>query len=169
MQEYHLILRGTEYEARAEAFRRRVMDVSAFLVRLGLRPLPGKQDPIRVAYHDACHLAHAQNITAEPRQLLQAIPRLELVDLPDAQFCCGSAGTYNLDQPEIASSLGQKKAKTVLATGAQILVSGNIGCLSQLRLHMTKLGSPIPARHIMQVLRDAYARSDELSSSSSSL
>jgi glycolate oxidase iron-sulfur subunit len=158
MHEYHLILRGTEDEARADAFRRRVMDVSAFLARLGLRPPHGKAGAQRVAYHDACHLAHAQNVLAEPRQLLRAIPGSELVELTDAHLCCGSAGTYNLDQPEIAASLGQKKARAVLATHAQLVASGNIGCLRQLSLHLAKLGSPLPVRHTMQVLRDAYTR-----------
>jgi glycolate oxidase iron-sulfur subunit len=76
--------------------------------------------------------------------------------LADAQICCGSAGTYNLDQPRIAASLGEKKARAVIATGAEVVASGNIGCLTQLRVHLAKLGSPIPVRHTMQVLRDAY-------------
>jgi glycolate oxidase iron-sulfur subunit len=160
MQEYHLVLRGTDYEAQADTFARRVLDVSAFLARLGPRPVRARVNPQRVAYHDACHLAHAQNVSAEPRQLLCAVPGLELVDLADAHLCCGSAGTYNMDEPEIAGSLGQKKARAVLATGAQIVVSGNIGCLNQLRLHLAKLGSSLPVRHTMQVLRDAYSRSD---------
>jgi glycolate oxidase iron-sulfur subunit len=159
MHEYPLVLRGTDDEGRAEAFRRRVMDVSVFLARLGLREVPGLIAAQRIAYHDACHLAHAQNVTAEPRQLLRAIPGVELLELNSPHLCCGSAGTYNLDQPAIAHSLGQKKARAVLATGAQIVASGNIGCLNQLRLHLAKLGSPIPVRHTMQVLRDAYARS----------
>ena len=156
MQEYHLILRGTGDEERASAFRRRVMDVSVFLAKLGLRELNGPRKPLRIAYHDACHLAHAQNVVAEPRQLLRAIPGVELVELASPYLCCGSAGTYNLDQPDIAASLGQKKARAVLASGAQLVVSGNIGCLNQLRFHLAKLESPLPVRHTMQVLRDAY-------------
>src|SRR5262249_157215 len=105
MHEYHLILRGTDYEARAKDFRRRVMDVSVFLAQLGLRALNAPASARRIAYHDACHLAHAQNVIAEPRQLLRAIPGVELVELASPHLCCGSAGTYNLDQPEIAASL----------------------------------------------------------------
>jgi glycolate oxidase iron-sulfur subunit len=157
MHEYHLILRGTEDEGRADAFRRRVMDVSVFLARLGLRAIGGPAESKRVAYHDACHLAHAQNVSVEPRELLRAIPGLELVEITTPHLCCGSAGTYNLDQPEIAASLGEKKARAVLATGAQVVASGNIGCLNQLRLHLTRLGSSIQVRHTMQVLQDAYA------------
>jgi glycolate oxidase iron-sulfur subunit len=132
------------------------MDVSVLLARLGLRELRGPAHAQRIAYQDACHLAHAQNVTAEPRQLLLAIPGVELVEIASAHLCCGSAGTYNLDQPAIAVSLGRKKAEAILATGAQLVASGNIGCLNQVRLHLAKLGSPLPVRHTMQVLRDAY-------------
>ncbi len=157
MHEYHLILAGTPDEARAEQFRHRVMDVSAFLHKLGLRKLPPASTPsLKVAYHDACHLANAQNVRREPRGLLRAIPGVELCDLTDAHLCCGSAGSYNLDQPAIAASLGEQKARAVIATGASVVASGNIGCLTQLRLHLAKLGSPITIRHTMQILRDAY-------------
>jgi glycolate oxidase iron-sulfur subunit len=158
MHEYHLILRGTADEQRAESFRHRVMDVSLFLHRLGLRETPpARVHPLRVAYHDACHLANAQGVRREPRELLRAIPGVELCELADAHLCCGSAGTYNLDQPEIAASLGEKKARSIIATGAEIVASGNIGCLTQLRFHLARLGSPIEIRHTMQLLRDAYA------------
>jgi glycolate oxidase iron-sulfur subunit len=157
MREYHLVLRGTGEEARAEAFRKRVVDVTVFLTRLGLREPPaGPGRPQRIAYHDACHLANAQNVRREPRDLLRAIPGVQLCELPDAHLCCGSAGFYNLDQPQIAASLGEKKARAVLATGAEVLATGNIGCLTQLRAHFAKLGSPLPVRHTIQVLRDAY-------------
>jgi glycolate oxidase iron-sulfur subunit len=156
LHEYHLILRGTADEERADAFRKRAVDVSVFLNRLGLReafPEPKKNQ--RVAYHDACHLANAQNVRREPRALLTAIPGVELVEIADAHLCCGSAGTYNIDQPEIASALGEQKARSIAATGANLVASGNIGCLTQLRMHLAKLDSPIPVRHTMQVLRDA--------------
>jgi glycolate oxidase iron-sulfur subunit len=157
MHEYHLMLRGTEDETKADAFRKRVIDVSVFLQCLGLGETPrGTGRPQKIAYHDACHLANAQGVRREPRQLLRAVPGIEICELADAHLCCGSAGTYNLDQPEIATSLGEKKARVVLASGAEILVSGNIGCLTQLRAHLTKLGSPLPVRHTMQILRDSY-------------
>jgi glycolate oxidase iron-sulfur subunit len=132
--------------------------VSVFLTRLGLRDVPkGTGRPQRVAYHDACHLANAQNVRREPRELLRAIPALELMELGDPHLCCGSAGTYNIDQPNIAASLGKQKADAVIATGADVVASGNIGCLTQLRAHLARLGSPVRVRHTMQVLRDAYA------------
>ncbi len=110
----------------------------------------------RIAYHDACHLANAQGVRGEPRELLRAIPQVELVELADAHLCCGSAGTYNMDQPGIAASLGEQKAAAVIKSGASVVASGNIGCLTQLRLHLARLGSPVTVRHTMQVLRDAY-------------
>jgi len=162
MHEYDLVLKNTGDESRVDAFRKRVMDVSVFLDHLGLRELPGPLNTERIAYQDACHLAHAQGVSAEPRRLLRAIPGIELVELADSHLCCGSAGTYNMDQPDIAAALGQKKARAIVATGAQIVASGNIGCINQVRLHLAKLGSPIVVRHTMQILRDAYNQLPDL-------
>ncbi|MFM8292390.1 MAG: (Fe-S)-binding protein [Planctomycetia bacterium] len=156
MHEYHLVLRGTPDESRAEAFRRRVVDVTAFLATLGLRGSL-RETRLKAAYQDACHLAHAQGVRSPPRELLRSIPGLELVEIADPHLCCGSAGTYNLDQPEIAATLGERKARAILATGADVAVTGNIGCLMQVRMHLGRLGSTIPVRHTMQVLRDAVA------------
>jgi glycolate oxidase iron-sulfur subunit len=111
---------------------------------------------MRIAYHDACHLANAQGVRSEPRHLLRMIPGVELCEISDAHLCCGSAGTYNIDQPEIAASLGKQKASNVVATGAEIVATGNIGCMTQLSNHLTKQASEIQVRHTMQVLRDAY-------------
>jgi len=111
--------------------------------------------PLKVAYQDACHLANAQQVSSQPRQLLQAIPGLQLVAMADSHLCCGSAGSYNIDQPEIAASLGEQKARAVMATGADMVASGNIGCLTQVHLHLRRLGSPITVRHTLQLLRDA--------------
>ncbi len=158
MHEYHLILRGTADESRAESLRRKVVDVSVFLTRLGLRvPFPDRGTKQRIAYHDACHLAHAQGVQSEPRQLLRAIPGVELLPIADAHLCCGSAGTYNLDQPEIAAALGAQKARAILAAGADLVASGNIGCLTQLRAHLARAGSTLPVRHTLQILRDALS------------
>jgi glycolate oxidase iron-sulfur subunit len=154
LHEYHLILAGTKYAAAAEVFRHRVCDVATFLARLGpLAPFPATQPARRVAYQDACHLAHAQGIVEEPRQLLRAIPNLELLEIPDPHLCCGSAGTYNIDQPEIAARLGADKARAIIGTGATTVATGNIGCLTQLRTH---LPATIAVQHTVQILRDAY-------------
>ncbi len=157
MHEYHLVLRGTPDEARADAFRHRVVDVSVFLAKLGLREsFPAAAGLTKIAYHDACHLANAQGVRREPRSLLRAIPGAEILELANAHLCCGSAGTYNLDEPEIAGSLGEQKARAVIDTGASVVASGNIGCLTQLQAHLKKSGSTVRVRHTMQVLRDAY-------------
>lgn len=160
MHEYHLVLRGTPDEARAEAFRKRVVDVSVFLARLGLREKPAGWTTSRpVAYHDACHLANAQGVRVQPRDLLRSIPGVELREIANGHLCCGSAGTYNLDQPAIADSLGKQKAQAAIATGAEVVATGNIGCLTQVKTHLGRLGSPVRVQHTMQVLRDAYGSS----------
>lgn len=156
MHEYHLILAGTEQADTAEKFRHRVIDAAVFLSRLGvLAPIPDSGKSLRIACHDACHLLNAQGVRDEPRALLGAIPGAEIVNLPDPHLCCGSAGTYNIDQPEIAASLGAAKARAIAASGADVVATGNIGCLAQLRLHLAKQGADIPIRHTMQILRDA--------------
>jgi glycolate oxidase iron-sulfur subunit len=140
LRDYAQLFEGTPDAARAKAFAARVMDITVLLDRVGLPPLsplpplPSTETkqgtPVTVAYHDACHLAHAQGVRAEPRALLRRIPHLTLVEPAEAGICCGSAGTYNVDQPEIANALGVRKAAALRAT---IIVSGNIGCLTQIR------------------------------------
>lgn len=157
MHEYPLILKETDHEPAAKAFRDRVCDVSVYLDQLGdLKPVPDSGKQLRVAYHDACHLANAQGVKVQPRNLLRMIPGVEVIEIAEGHLCCGSAGTYNIDQPEIAGSLGQQKADNVIATGADLVASGNIGCLTQLATHLRRNNSELPVRHTMQVLRDAY-------------
>lgn len=158
MHEYPLILRGTEWEDRARALSGRVEDVSAFLARLGdLAPIPDSGKQRMIAYHDACHLANAQGVRSQPRELLRRIPGVTVVDPPNEQFCCGSAGTYNVDQPETAAVLGKRKAEDILSTRPDMIATGNIGCLTQLRVHLQGSGSAVPVRHTVQILRDAWA------------
>lgn len=160
MHEYHLMLKGTADEDRAEQFRRRVIDVSAFLARLGdLAAVPDPGRNLTIAYHDACHLSNAQGVRVEPRSLLRMIPGVELKEIADAHLCCGSAGTYNIDQPKIAGSLGSQKAANIIASGADLVATGNIGCLTQLVNHLARQNSSITVRHTMQVVRDAYQQS----------
>jgi glycolate oxidase iron-sulfur subunit len=159
MQEYAHLFEGTADHDRAAALAARTVDVSAFLERLGVDFAPTWPEPITVAYHDACHLRHAQQVTAEPRALLGRIGNLRLVEIADAD-CCGSAGTYNLDQPAIAHALGQRKAKAVLATGAAIVTSGNIGCLTQLATHLTAIAGAEAPRvvHTIELVDEALRR-----------
>ena len=116
---------------------------------------------MKVAYHDACHLGHAQKVRAQPRQLLSSIEGLELVEIPDGEICCGSAGTYNIEQPETAATLGSQKAAAVLSTGAQAVAMGNIGCMTQIESHLDRQGKPLPVLHTMQIL-DACYRGDPI-------
>jgi glycolate oxidase iron-sulfur subunit len=156
MHEYPLWLKGEAEEGAARAFAARVKDVSVFLHELGLEPPPALPEPLRAAYHDACHLAHAQRVTAEPRALLAQIPGLTLLELPESELCCGSAGTYNLEHPEIARQLGARKAEHILDAGAQLVVSGNIGCLTQLQSHLRAQGAAVEVLHTVQLLDLAY-------------
>ena len=158
MHDYDLLFQGEPEHEAAQALAARTRDVSAFLDELGLSssppPLPR---PLRVAYHDACHLAHAQAVVAAPRRLLRAIPNLTLLEVPEADICCGSAGTYNLDQPEIAATLGQRKAENIRRTGCEAVVMGNIGCQVQIASALRKLEGPaLPLYHTMQMLDMAY-------------
>jgi glycolate oxidase iron-sulfur subunit len=134
----------------------RVLDLSEFLAELG--PVAERHPlPVTVAYHDACHLAHAQGVRAQPRELLGAIPGLELREVPESAICCGSAGTYNLLQPEAAHDLGDRKARSVASTGAELLVSANPGCTMQIASAMRRGGAEIRVAHTAEVL-DASLR-----------
>jgi glycolate oxidase iron-sulfur subunit len=159
MKEYPLMFAGTEDEEAARRLAGRVVDVSVFLDRLGIEPPPPLSTPLRLAYHDACHLCHAQQVRAEPRRLLRSIEGMELAELGDGERCCGSAGTYNIDQPEIAAELGRKKAEVVRRTGCDMVATGNIGCMVQMRRYLESGGQRSTPRvlHTMEVLALAYA------------
>lgn len=161
MHEYGLLFAGLPEEAASRRLAERTLDVSVFLARLGLVPPPPLPAPLKLAYHDACHLAHAQAVTIEPRQLLRAIPNLTLLEIPEGELCCGSAGTYNIEQPEIAGRLGQRKAAAILKTGAEAVAAGNIGCLVQIKTHLLREGKPLPLYHTIQVLDMAYSADRE--------
>jgi len=156
LKEYPLLFHGEPEQTQAEALAAKVKDIAVFLVELGLREVPPLAEPVRAAYHDACHLAHAQGVRAEPRQLLRSIPGVELVEIPEGELCCGSAGTYNLEQPQMAATLGERKARHILATGAELVVTGNIGCFTQIETHLRRLGREIPVLHTIELLERAY-------------
>ena len=144
------------WAARAAAMSGKVRDFSEFLAELG--PVAARNPlPVTAAYHDACHLGHAQRITRQPRELLRAIPGLNLVELPDAGTCCGSAGVYNLLQPEAASELGARKAQAVLDAGAPLLVSANPGCSLQIAAALADRGEQVAVAHVAEML-DASLR-----------
>jgi glycolate oxidase iron-sulfur subunit len=148
MKEYGEIVDTPE----ARAFSARVQDVSELLASIDRR-VPRAPVPLRVAYHDACHLAHAQGIRDQPRELLQEIPGLELLEVAtERDICCGSAGIYNLIQPEAAAELGMRKARNLLATGAQAIAAGNPGCAAQLDVYLRELGAPLPIHHPIELV-----------------
>ena len=157
MKEYGQLLAGEPgWAERAAALSVRVADFSEFLAGLG-PAAPRRPLPLAVVYQDACHLGHAQGITRQPRELLTAIPELTVAETGDGGVCCGSAGIYNLVQPEAAGQLGARKAERVAATGAQLLVSANPGCAMQIAAALRDQGAPMPVAHIAQVL-DASLR-----------
>ncbi|MDQ7024986.1 MAG: heterodisulfide reductase-related iron-sulfur binding cluster [Anaerolineae bacterium] len=156
MHEYGLLFAREKDESRATDFADKVQDISVFLDKIGIRPPETMQKLLRVAYHDACHLLHAQGIHAAPRNLLNAIPNVTVVELFEAGMCCGSAGTYNLEQPEIASELGRRKAQAIVDAKVDRVVTGNIGCITQLETHLKQLGHNIPIVHTIQLLDWAY-------------
>ena len=147
---------GAAWASRAAALSARVRDLAEFIAELG--PVaPRHPVPVKAAYHDACHLGHAQRITRQPRELLRSIPGLELVELPDAGTCCGSAGVYNLLQPEAARALGARKADSVLLSGAALVISANPGCTLQISAELASRGRSIATAHTAEVL-DASIR-----------
>jgi glycolate oxidase iron-sulfur subunit len=152
MKEYPQLFSGNEdWVRRAEAFSAGVQDFTEFLAELG--PVAERSElPLTIAYHDACHLAHAQRVTAQPRSLLRGIPGVTLAEIPDAGTCCGSAGIYNLVQPTAAAELGARKAASARATGADLVVSANPGCSLQIAQALAATGQPLPVAHIAEVI-----------------
>ncbi|MGQ4510795.1 heterodisulfide reductase-related iron-sulfur binding cluster [Streptomyces sp. DW26H14] len=157
LKEYaHLLRDEPGWAARAAELAAKVQDITELLDELG--PVAERHPlPMTVAYQDACHLAHAQGVREQPRRLLRGVPGVELRELTEAEICCGSAGTYNLLHPEPARELGERKAKAVLATGADIMVTANPGCWMQVATTLARLGERLPVAHTVQVL-DASIR-----------
>jgi glycolate oxidase iron-sulfur subunit len=139
------------FQPRARAFAEKVRDVSELLASLPPRA-PRAPLRARVAYHSPCHLGHAQRIVDAPRALLRAIPGVELVEIPDGEQCCGSAGIYNLVEPESADEVGRRKAEAVLSTKATLLASANPGCSLQIRRMLAERGAGIEAAHPVELL-----------------
>jgi glycolate oxidase iron-sulfur subunit len=152
MKEYgHLLADDERWAKRAERFSEKVRDLSQLLT--GSDPVaPRNPVPLRVAYHDACHLAHAQKIRSEPRRMLAVIPELEVVEPKDWEICCGSAGFYNLTQPEAGRDLGRRKAKNLLDTGAEAIASANPGCTLQINAYLREKGRPLPIYHPIELV-----------------
>jgi glycolate oxidase iron-sulfur subunit len=138
-----------------ERFSARVKDASEFLDELGLIA-PRGPIPVTATYHDACHLAHAQRVREQPRNLLRQIPGLRLVELAESELCCGAAGTYNLTEPEMAERLSRRKLANIVATGAQVVVTANAGCLMQIACEARQQGQVLKIVHPMDLLDRSY-------------
>ncbi len=144
-----------EFSSAARALSARTMDIMEFLAGAGLRQ-PLQPVNRKVTYHDACHLVHTQGISSQPRELLSAIPGLELVELPEASWCCGSAGIYNVVRYPDAVKLLERKMANIAETGAEIVLTGNPGCQIQLQYGARKFGVPVNVLHPVTVLAMAY-------------
>jgi glycolate oxidase iron-sulfur subunit len=147
----HLFADDPAFLPRARAFAEKVRDVSELLASLPARA-PRRPIAARVAYHSPCHLGHAQRIVDAPRALLRAIPGLDLVEIPDGEQCCGSAGIYNIVQPRSADEIGRRKAQAVLSTRATLLASANPGCSLQIRRMLEESGADLEAAHPIEIL-----------------
>lgn len=166
LKEYGQLLRDDPaWAERGRQFSAKVRDLTEWLAEIQLRPpssgfrveeefaLRGSHSSHRVTYHDACHLAHPQHITRQPRELVRFVAGDNFVELPESDVCCGSAGSYNLTEPEMAERLQRRKIENILKTGAQTVVTTNPGCLLQIRAGLRKAGAGnIEALHIADYL-----------------
>lgn len=151
----HLLAHDPRWRERAAATAAKVRDVTEYLATLG--PLPAAHLSARVTYQEACHLAHAQRIRAQPRALLARIAGLELVEMAESDVCCGSAGSYNLTQPELSDALALRKADAIAATGASIVASANPGCMLQVAAALDARGTRVEVLHVVEILDRAMA------------
>jgi glycolate oxidase iron-sulfur subunit len=149
------------YRDRARQWDAKLKDIHEWLMTIGLQPVTPFLGPAqRVTYHESCHLCHGQKITRQPRELLRAIPNLQLVELPESNWCCGSAGIYNITQPEMANQLLERKMRNIRSTGATIVANGNSGCLLQLINGARQHGLPVRVAHPVTLLAEAYRQGD---------
>ncbi|HLH21088.1 MAG TPA: heterodisulfide reductase-related iron-sulfur binding cluster [Chloroflexota bacterium] len=156
LKEYgHLLADDPAYAERAAAMAAKVKDVTEYLAALDLVPPPGRLD-LRVTYQEPCHLVHAQGIKTQPRQLLRAIPGVQLVEMAESDLCCGSAGIYNLTNPGLSGDLRRRKLANALDMTPEVIVSANPGCMLQLQAGLAEIGSPIRVRHLVELLDEAY-------------
>jgi glycolate oxidase iron-sulfur subunit len=158
MKAFGALLAGDPaWAARARRFSQSVQDVSEFLAREPLRG-PLAAVPMTITYHDPCHVVHGQKIRTQPRRLLAQVPGLRIVELKESDWCCGSAGIYNLTQPEMATRLLHRKVSHILATGAGAVVTANPGCILQIQSGLRAHGSAARVMHLVEVLDVAYAK-----------
>ena len=151
------------YHARAELWDSKLKDIHEWLGQIGIEPPPTRnQTEQHVTYHEACHLCHGQKITAQPRQLLKSIPNLKLTELPESNWCCGSAGIYNLIQPEMANQLLDRKLGHIKSTKATVVATGNPGCLAHMSNGVRRQNLPVRMVHPISLLAEAYRNADSV-------
>jgi len=159
LKHYAKLLEGDPaYEARAHEWDRKVKDIHEWLAQIGVVPPPDRGNAQVVTYHESCHLCHGQKITSQPRALLKAIPGVKLVELFESNWCCGSAGIYNLTQPEMADELLERKMKHIRSTHCTVVATGNPGCLLQIINGAKKEGLPLRVVHPVTLLAEAYRK-----------
>ena len=155
MKEYGTLFAGEEDALRAQAkdYASKVIDICQYLDQIGFTP-PEIENPetVKVVYHDACHLAHAQKVRSAPRKLLRSMPGLEILEPAEWEICCGSAGSYNIEHSDTAKELGERKVKNLYATDADIIATGNIGCLTQIEFHSEDKETPLRVVHTVELL-----------------
>ena len=157
LKHYRQLLRNDPaYLARAALWDRKVQDIHEWLARITLEPPPASTPPQWVTYHESCHLSHGQRVVEQPRQLLRSIPNLTLLDLPESSWCCGSAGIYNITQPGMAGQLLDRKIRHIIRTGAEIVATGNPGCLLQVINGLKQAGAKVRVVHPITLLAEAY-------------
>ncbi|MCC7519074.1 MAG: (Fe-S)-binding protein [Verrucomicrobiae bacterium] len=159
LRHYDRLLAGDPvYGERAKTWSRKVRDIQEYLVEIGFRPPRGRkrEAKIRLAYHEACHLVHGQKITGPPRIILQALPAYEFLELPESSWCCGSAGVYNITQPEMSAELLRRKVAHIASTGASVLATSNPGCLIQVAAGLRAHGIEVRVAHPVTLLAEAY-------------
>jgi glycolate oxidase iron-sulfur subunit len=154
-----LLEHDAQYAQRAKLWDRKVKDIHEWLIEIGLQaPATNHAPPQTVTYHESCHLCHGQKITEQPRQLLRAIPNVKLVELPESAWCCGSAGIYNIIQPEMAGELLERKIQHIRSTGATVVATGNPGCLLQVLNGAKERNLSMRVVHPVTLLAEAYRR-----------
>ncbi len=161
LKHYAKLLAGDPvYEKRAHEWDAKVKDIHEWLAQISITPPKAAAPAQAVTYHESCHLCHGQKVTTQPRALLKSIPGVKLVELPEANWCCGSAGIYNITQPEMADQLLRRKVGHIKATGAQVVATGNPGCLLQVQNGCAREGMAVRVAHPVTLLAEAYRAAD---------
>jgi len=162
LKEYDVLMEhDAEYAEQAREFSEKMRDISEFLAEIGIRPPKGKIKR-RVTYDEPCHLVHGQNVQSQPRKVLQSIPGLESIELRESEWCCGSAGIYNITQAEMSKDILERKIENIAHTDAEIVATGNPGCILQIQLGLKQRGLPMKVMHPVDLLDCAYRGVDPL-------